>query len=91
MATAPKVTATTAAAIKMSAALLNSGLAVNNEKVFLTVNHDLWVYNATTGDLLDTQQFHTLLDQYSGSYVSPPVPLGNETFIIGDHWLYAYT
>jgi outer membrane protein assembly factor BamB len=65
------------------------GLAFNNstDRLFLTTYRfaadvGLWIFNATTGDLIHNQQFdHRVL---------PPVVLGKETFVTGDLWLYSY-
>jgi outer membrane protein assembly factor BamB len=59
-------------------------LAFNDEtnKVFLTKNNGLWIFDASTGDLVQSQQFD--------HYVFPPIVLGNETFVAADLWLFAY-
>lgn len=59
-----------------------AGLAVNNGKIFLTGNNALWIFNASTGDLVQSQQFD--------HYITPPIVLGNETFVATDLWLTAY-
>jgi outer membrane protein assembly factor BamB len=59
-----------------------AGLALNNDKIFLTGNNALLIFNASTGDLLQGQQFD--------HYVLPPIVLGNETFVAADLWLTAY-
>jgi len=60
-------------------------LAFNNDvnKVFLTKNKGLWIFDATTGDLVQSQQFE--------HYVLPPVFQSNETFVAADLWLFAYS
>jgi len=59
-------------------------LAFNDEtnKIFLTKNNGLWIFDASTGDLVQSQQFD--------HYVFPPIVLGNETFVAADLWLFAY-
>jgi hypothetical protein len=59
-------------------------LAFNNEtnKLFLIKNNGLWMFSASTGDLVQSQQFD--------HYVFPPIVLGNETFVVADLWLFAY-
>jgi len=60
------------------------GLAINNDTdmIFLTENWGLWIFNASTGDLIQSQQFdHSVL---------APIVLGNKTFVVGDLWLFAY-
>lgn len=59
-----------------------AGLAMNNDRIFLTGNNALWIYDASTGDLVDSQQF-------DGS-VSAPVVLGNTTFVAAGLNLFAY-
>jgi outer membrane protein assembly factor BamB len=59
-----------------------AGLAVNNDRIFLTGNAALWIFNASTGDLVQSQQFD--------HYITPPIVLGNETFVAADLWLTAY-
>ena len=59
-----------------------AGLDVNNGRLFLTENNALWIFNASTGNLLLIQQFD--------HYVSPPIAIGNETFVAADLWLFAY-
>jgi len=58
-------------------------LAFNNEtdKIFLTKNNGLWIFDASTGNLVQSQQFE--------HYVLPPVFQGNETFVAADLWLFA--
>jgi len=60
-------------------------LAYNNEtnKIFLTKNNGLWIFDAQTGDLVQSQQFE--------NYVLPPVFQGNEVFVAADLCLFAYT
>jgi outer membrane protein assembly factor BamB len=59
------------------------GSAYNDNRVFLTYNSALWIFNASTGDLVQSQQFD--------HYVLPPIVLGNETFVAADLWLFAYS
>jgi outer membrane protein assembly factor BamB len=59
-----------------------AGLALNNDKIFLTGNNALWIYAASTGDLVDSQQF-------DGSVLAPVV-LGNTTFVAAGLKLFAY-
>lgn len=59
-----------------------AGLVVNNGRIFLTGNNALWIFNASTGDLVQDLQFD--------HYVLPPIVLGNETFVAADLWLIAY-
>jgi len=61
------------------------GLAFNNDtdKLFLTKNSGLWIFNASSSDLIQSQQFN--------HYVLPPIALGNQTFVTADLWLSAYT
>ncbi len=59
----------------------SNGLVVNNDKIFLT-GGGLWIFNASTGDLVQSQQFD--------HYVLPPIVLGNRTFVVADLWLFAY-
>lgn len=60
-------------------------LAFNNDvnKVFLTKNKGLWIFDAATGDLVQIKQFE--------DYVLPPVFQGNETFVAADLCLFAYS
>jgi outer membrane protein assembly factor BamB len=58
------------------------GSAYNNNKVFLTYNSALWIFNASTGNLFLSQQFD--------HYILPPIVLQNETFVAADLWLLAY-
>jgi outer membrane protein assembly factor BamB len=58
------------------------GSAYNDSRVFLTYNSALWIFNASTGSLVQSQQFD--------HYVLPPIVLGNETFVAADLWLFAY-
>jgi outer membrane protein assembly factor BamB len=60
----------------------NAGITVNNDKVFLTGNNALWVFNATTGDMVEKQQF-------DGSVLAPVV-LGNTTFVAAGLKLFAF-
>lgn len=60
----------------------NAGMVVNNGRIFLTGNNALWVYNASTGDLIDSQQF-------DGSVLAPVVS-GNTTFVAAGRKLFAY-
>ncbi len=57
------------------------GLVFNNNTVFLTENTALWMFNASTGNTVKTQQFD--------HYVLPPIILGNETFVAADLYLIA--
>jgi outer membrane protein assembly factor BamB len=59
-------------------------LAFNDEinKIFLTKNSGLWIFDASTGDLVQSQQFD--------HYVYPAIVLGNKTFVAADLWLFAY-
>jgi outer membrane protein assembly factor BamB len=66
------------------------GLAYNNytDMLFLTTHRfaedvGLWIYNASSGDLIDSQQ------EYD-HYVLSPVVYGNKTFVAADLWLIAY-
>lgn len=61
----------------------STGLAFNKGRLFLTGNNALWVFNASTGELVQRQQFD--------HYVLTPIVLGNETFVAADLWLFAYT
>jgi len=56
-------------------------LAFNNEtdKILLTKNNGLWIFEASTGELVQSQQFE--------HYVLPPVFQGNETFVAADLWI----
>ena len=60
-------------------------LAYNNEtdKIFLTKNKGLWIFEVATGDLVQSKQFE--------DYVLPPVFQGDETFIAADLRLFAIT
>ena len=60
----------------------NAGMVVNNGKVFLTGNNALWVYNASTGDLIDSHRF-------DGSVLAPVVS-SNTTFVAAGRKLFAY-
>jgi outer membrane protein assembly factor BamB len=60
----------------------NAGMVVNNDKVFLTGNNALWVYNASTGDLIDGQRFE-------GSVLAPAIS-GNTIFVAAGRKLFAY-
>lgn len=60
----------------------NAGMVVNNGRVFLTGNDALWVYNASTGDLIESQQFD--------DSVLAPVVSGNTTFVTAGRKLFAY-
>jgi len=57
------------------------GLAFNDNTVFLTENYALWMLNASTGNLIKSQQFD--------HYILPPIVLGNETFVAADLYLIA--
>jgi outer membrane protein assembly factor BamB len=59
-----------------------AGLALNNDKIFLTGNNALWIYAASTGDLVESQQF-------DGSVLAPVI-LGNKTFVAAGLKLFAY-
>ncbi len=58
-------------------------LAFNNDanQVLLTKNKGLWIFNAATGDLVQSKQFE--------DYVLPPVFQGNETYVAADLSLFA--
>jgi outer membrane protein assembly factor BamB len=60
-------------------------LAFNSEtdKIFLTKNNGLWIFDASTSDLIQRQQFD--------HYILPPIAFGNETYVVGDLWLSAYS
>ncbi len=65
------------------------GLAFNNltDMLFLTTYRfaadvGLYIFNASTGDLIDSQQFD--------HYILPPVVQGKETFVAADLWLTVY-
>jgi len=60
----------------------NAGMLVNNGRVFLTGNKALWVYNASTGDLIESQQFD--------ESVLAPVVSGDTTFVAAGRTLFAY-
>ncbi len=59
------------------------GLTVNNNTVYLTENLALWIYDATSGNLINTQQVD--------HYILPPVNSNNEVFIAADLFLNAYS
>ena len=59
-----------------------AGLAFNNDRIFLTGNRALWIFNASTGDFVQSQQFD--------HYVLEPIVLDNKTFVVGDLKLAAY-
>ena len=62
----------------------STGLVFNNDtdKLFLTKNNGLWIFNASTGDFVQSQQFD--------HYVLSPIVQGNKTFVVGDLKLAAY-
>ena len=66
------------------------GLAFNNGTnwLFLTTYRfaadiGLWIFNASTGDLIHNQQFD--------HYILSPIVIGKETFVAADLWLSAYS
>jgi len=74
---------------------LNSGLSgykwsrpiVFNEEtdqIFLTRNNGLWIFNASTGDLVQSQE------QFE-HYILAPIVSENITFVASDLWLFAYS
>jgi outer membrane protein assembly factor BamB len=54
------------------------------DQIFLPKNHGLWIFNATTSELLQTQE------QFE-HYILAPLVSGNETFVAADLWLFAYS
>jgi len=58
-----------------------NGLVVNNDKIFLT-DGGLWIFDASTGNLVQRQRFD--------HYVLSPIVLGGKAFVVADLWLAAY-
>lgn len=58
------------------------GLVVNNETVFLTENYALWLFNASTGNVVSAEHFD--------HYVLPPAASDGTAFVAADLYLRAY-
>lgn len=58
------------------------GLLVNKETVFLTENYALWIFDASTGNVVSTEHFD--------HYVLPPVASNGTAFVAADLYLRAY-
>ncbi|MEJ2126959.1 MAG: PQQ-binding-like beta-propeller repeat protein, partial [Candidatus Bathyarchaeota archaeon] len=54
------------------------------DQIFLTGNNSLWIFNATTGDLVYSQE------QFE-HYILTPLVSENITFVASDLWLFAYS
>jgi outer membrane protein assembly factor BamB len=54
----------------------------SSDSIFLTQNNALYIFNESTSNLVQSQQFD--------HYVLPPIILGNVTFVAADLWLFAY-
>jgi outer membrane protein assembly factor BamB len=55
----------------------------NKDSIFLIGNNALYIFNESTGNLVQSLQF--------SHYILPPIAVGNETFVATDLWLIAYT
>ncbi|HLC01263.1 MAG TPA: hypothetical protein VJL33_08115, partial [Candidatus Bathyarchaeia archaeon] len=58
------------------------GLVVNKDTVFLTENYALWIFSASTGNVLSNQHFD--------HYILPPVVSDDKVFVAADLYLRAY-
>jgi outer membrane protein assembly factor BamB len=58
------------------------GLVVNDDTVFLTENYALWLFGASTGNVVSTEHFD--------HYVLPPAALDGAAFVAADLYLRAY-
>jgi outer membrane protein assembly factor BamB len=58
------------------------GLVVNKGTVFLTENYALWIFSASTGNVLGTEHFD--------HYVLPPVVSDDRVFVAADLYLRTY-
>jgi outer membrane protein assembly factor BamB len=54
----------------------------NKDSIFLIGNNALYIFNESTGNLVQSLQF--------SHYILPPIAVGNETFVATDLWLTAY-
>ena len=53
-----------------------------NDKIYLSKQPGLWIFNYTTGDLIHTELFN--------DYMSSPIPLENKIYVVADLQLVAF-
>ena len=61
---------------------VNLAFNAENDKIYLSKQPGLWIFNYTTGDLIHIKQFN--------DYISSPIALENKIYVVADLQLIAY-